>query len=76
MIALALFTKPMTLHFYSLLWLLMPLCAVVALVYKTLRTQDLSRLPMEVARLVAYMAGGLAVLGAGLWLLHTYWPFL
>lgn len=76
MIALALFTKPMTLHFYSLLWLLMPLCAVVALVYKTLRTQDLSRLPMEVARLVVYMAGGLAVLGAGLWLLHTYWPFL
>ena len=75
MIALALFTKPMVLHFHSLLWLLMPLCAVVALVYKTLRTEDLVRLPLEVARLVAYMVGGLVVLGGGLWLLHTYWPF-
>ena len=75
MTVLALFDKPMTLHFYSLLWLLMPLCVAVAVVYKTLRTEILARLPMEIARLVAYMAAGLTVLALALWMLHEYWPF-
>jgi len=75
MMILALFERPMTLHFYSLLWLLMPLCVVVAIVYKTLRTEHLSRLPGEIARLVAYMAAGLGILALGLWMLHEYWPF-
>ena len=75
MTILALFSKPMTLHFDSLLWLLMPLCIVVAVVYKTLRTEDLRRLPIQIGRLVLCMAGGLAVLGLGLWALHQYWPF-
>ena len=71
----ALFSKPMTLHFHSLLWLLMPLCIVVAVIYKTLRTEDPRRLPMEVVHLVLYMAGGLVALGVGLWVVHEYWPF-
>ena len=72
---LALFDKPMTLHFYSLLWLLMPLCVVVAIIYKTLRTRYLSQLPMAIARLVVYMSMGLALLGLTLWALHEHWPF-
>ena len=75
MTILALFDKPMTLHFYSLLWLLMPLCVVVAIVYKTIRTQYLAQLPMAITRLVVYMAVGLVVLGMTLWALHEYWPF-
>ncbi len=75
MTALALFVKPLTLHFHSLLWMLMPLCFSVALVYKTIRTNDLRRLPIEVARLVVYMAVGLVALGLVLWLIHAYWPF-
>ena len=75
MTALALFVKPMTLHFYSLLWMLMPLCLSVAIIYKTVRITDLSRLPLEVVRLVVYMAIGLVALGGVLWLIHEYWPF-
>lgn len=75
MTILALLDKPMVLHFYSLLWLLMPLCIAVAIIYKTVRTHDLSRLGWEIVRLVIYMAGGLVCLGLVLWLVHEYWPF-
>jgi len=75
MTILALFDKPMLLHFHSLLWLLMPLCLAVAVIYKTVRTQDLSRLIREVVRLVIFMAGGLVCLGLVLWLVLEYWPF-
>ena len=75
MIAFTLFKTPMLLGFDSLLWLLLPLCAAVAVTYKTVRTRDMKRLPRQIALLLAYMAGGLVALGLGLWLLHTYWPF-
>ena len=71
MIAL-LFYHPMELHSGLLLWLLLPLLAGVAVVYKTVRTQEIRRLPLET--LVAYMLGGLAALGAALWLVQQYWP--
>ena len=41
MTALALFVKPLTLHFHSLLWMLMPLCFSVALVYKTMLNEKM-----------------------------------
>ena len=75
MMVLALFDKPIVLSFYSLLWLLMPLCTAVAIIYKTVRTNDLSRLALQIVRLVICMAGGLAGLGAVLWLIGEYWPF-
>ena len=75
MTILALFDKPILMHFSSLLWLLLPLCLAVAIVYKTVRTNSLSRLAWEVARLVTYMAAGLSCLGLVLWLVHQYWPF-
>ena len=47
--------------------LLLPLLLSIALVYKTVRTQNLRRLPLETLSALAYMVCGLAVLGAVLW---------
>ena len=57
-----------------LVWLILPLCVAVAVVYKTIRVKSLRRLPWEIALLVGYMVAGLAVLAAGLWLVQEYWP--
>jgi len=74
MIAWALFYNPMTLGFYSELWLVFPLCAAVGLVYKTIRIHDLRRLPREILVLLIYMVVGLSVLATALWGIHEYWP--
>lgn len=75
MMAWKMFFEPITLSFDSLLWLLMPLCAAVAIIYKTVRTQNIRRLYLEIIVLIVYMFGGLIALGAALWLVHEYWPF-
>ena len=74
MIAWTLFYHPMTLNSRNLLWLLLPLCASVAIIYKTIRTNNLRDLPREATLLVVYMALGLVTLGAVLWLIQDYWP--
>lgn len=51
------------------IWLVLPLCAVVALVYKTVRVTRLKELPLQVLGLWAYMLMGLIVLGVVLYLL-------
>ena len=56
------------------LWLVIPLCASVAIVYKALRVPDIRQLPRAAGGLLLYMIGGLALLGAALWALHRYWP--
>ena len=74
MIAWMLFYNPMMLGYDRLLWLVIPLCAGVAIVYKTVRTQDVSRLHVEILELMAYIVVGLAALGVGLWLIEKFWP--
>jgi hypothetical protein len=74
MIAWTLFYNPIPFRSDSTLWLLLPLCAMVAAVYKTVRTHNVRRLPVEILVLVGYMAGGLVVLGGALWLIQAYWP--
>lgn len=69
-----LFYNPMVIPWDATLWLLAPLCAAVAIVYKTVRINDVRRLPLQTAILLAYMMGGLSVLGAVLWLILKYWP--
>ena len=69
-----LFVNPMPLHSDMVLWLLLPLCVSVAVVYKTVRTQDIRRLWHEILFLVIYMVAGLSALGLALWVIHTYWP--
>lgn len=65
-----LFTNPIILNGGDwTLWLVLPLCCSVAVVYKTIRTESLRRLPVEILVLIAYMTVGLATLAGGLWLL-------
>jgi len=74
MMAWTVFYNPIALPFDSLLWFLLPLCVAVAVVYKTVRTHDLRRLPLEILVLMGYMLVGLIALGGGLWLIQEYWP--
>jgi len=70
----ALFYNPITVSFNSELWLLLPLCAAVGLIYKAIRVEYLSQLLIEYVKLLAYMAFGLVALCVLLWATHTYWP--
>lgn len=70
MMPAVLFYHPMVLPQTAVLWLILPLCLSVAVVYKTLRTADLRRLPREVVGLMAYIVGGLILLGTVLWLVQ------
>ena len=74
MIAWRLFYNPITLSFYHELWLLLPLCAAVGIVYKTIRVTHLGHLARQVLFLMAYMLAGLVILAVALWLIHEYWP--
>ena len=69
-----LFYNPITLSFESELWLLLPLCAAVGLVYKTIRVESITHLFKEFVLLLLYMAFGLVVLCTLLWMIDTYWP--
>ena len=68
----AIFFHPVTLPSDSLLWLMLPLVVSVAVVYKTLRTNNLRRLPLQILGLVGYIAGGTVVLAVGLWAIQAY----
>ncbi len=75
MIAWILFYNPMPLRADGwTLWLIVPLCASVAITYKAIRTQNLRRLPLEVLGVIAYMIAGLIALGGGLWALQALIP--
>jgi hypothetical protein len=69
-----LFVNPLILPFSTTLWLLLPLCASVAIVYKAIRVDSLRRLPLQAGVLIVYMLGGLFALGASLWAIHEFWP--
>lgn len=49
--------------------LLLPLVIAIAVVYKTIKVYDLSRLPREAAVLSAQIVGFMILAAAGLWLL-------
>lgn len=69
-----LFTQPMAISTSDAFWLLLPLLIAVAIVYKTVRIPTLRGLPLKIVILVAEMLGGLAALGAALYLIQAYWP--
>ncbi|MBS3822247.1 MAG: hypothetical protein GVY16_06895 [Planctomycetes bacterium] len=66
----ALFTHPIIMPSWLVLWLILPLCLCVAVVYKTVRIQDIRRLPRSVGIMMAYIAGGLCGLAVVLWLIQ------
>lgn len=74
MIVSSLFTHPIRIHSDQHLWFVLPLCLAVAIVYKTIRTRSLRRLPLEIAVLMGYMIFGLAALAGALWLFQAYYP--
>ncbi len=65
------FLDPLPLHEHWM-WLLLPLTLVIALVYKTLKTEDLSKLPGQTLRLTVTILVFMAVAAGGL-LLITRW---
>jgi hypothetical protein len=62
------FTQPMELG-RDHIWLVLPLCAVVAVVYKTVRVRYLRDLPKQILSLWLSMAAGLAVLATAFYFL-------
>ena len=68
---MSLFVHPVEMGQDSL-WLVLPLCAAVAVVYKTVRIRDLRRLPLQILSLWGYMILGLIALGVAFWLLLEY----
>jgi len=69
-----LFVNPVIISFDATLWLLFPLCASVAIIYKTIRVDSLSSLPKQAGVLIVYMLAGLSALAAGLWAMHEFLP--
>jgi hypothetical protein len=67
-----LFVNPILIPQTAVLWMILPMCLSVAIVYKTVRTGDLRKLPREIAGLMVYMTGGLVLLGLVLWLVQTF----
>lgn len=53
-------------------WLVVPLCAVAAVVYKAIRVRRLRQLPLQLLGLWAYMAVGLTALAVVFFLLLEY----
>lgn len=70
-IAWEIFYNPMELGSHHV-WLLLPLLAICAIVYKTLRADKSSQIPRQVAVLWLYIVLGLVVLGAAFYLLLEY----
>lgn len=66
------FTNPMELSPNAALALVLPLCAAVGLVYKTIRVRYLRQLPLAVLWLWVMVVMGLAALGVVFYLLVTY----
>ena len=54
------------------LWLVLPLCAVVAVVYKAVRVQHVRQLPLQVLGLWAYILAGLTALSVAFYMLLDY----
>ena len=54
------------------IWLVLPLCMVLAVVYKTIRVKHLRQLPLQILGLWAYIFVGLVSLAVAFWLLVEY----
>ena len=65
----ALFTTAIPLHGGQRFLLMLPLCLSIAVVYKTLRCDDLRAVPVAALVLWGTIVAGLCAVGAGLWLL-------
>ena len=62
------FLDPLPIDEYWL-WLLVPLVLVVALVYKAIKTDDLTRLPRQTLALALQIVFFMALAAAALWMI-------
>jgi len=58
----------------TMLWMLLPLCLVVSIIYKTIRVTYLRRLWWQILYMFGYIVCGLIGMGIAAWLIVTYWP--
>ena len=65
-----LFTTPVTLTGLGHALLLVPLSLAIAVVYKTVRCENLREIPLASLVLCITIVGGMYAVGIGLWLLH------
>ncbi len=63
-----LFIHPLVIERFWL-WLLLPLLLVIAVVWKSLKTGNLRRLPLEIGRFFLLEVGGMAGLAIALYLI-------
>ncbi|NLF30651.1 MAG: hypothetical protein GX591_07165 [Planctomycetes bacterium] len=68
---LALFTEPMMMP-SGTWWGVIPASIVVAIVYKTVRSENVRRLPLEILRAAAYILAGEAALLVVGWFVLDY----
>ncbi|MCD4699281.1 MAG: hypothetical protein K8R91_01745 [Phycisphaerae bacterium] len=54
------------------IWLVIPLCMVLAVVYKTIRVHNLRQLIRQILGLWAYIFVGLTALAVAFWILVEY----
>ena len=66
-----LFKHPMVFSSKTL-WMVVPLCIAVAIVYKTIRTERLKRLPLEIVALCALILAGIGALMIAGWAFAKY----
>jgi hypothetical protein len=53
-------------------WLILPLCASVALVYKAIHVENMRRVPLEALQTTLWIAAGMVGVAAGLWLIVEF----
>ena len=57
-----------------MLWMLLPLCLVVSIIYKTVRIHSLRLLWWQILYMFGYIVCVLVAMGIAAWLIVTYWP--
>jgi len=69
----AIFTTPLLTSSITAMWMVIPLCLSVSIVYRTIRTEDIRKLPVQIPKLALYIIIAFAVLCAALLLIqHTF----
>lgn len=66
---IAVLTTPVNLLGWQRMLLLIPLCASISIVYKTIRYDDLRQVPAAAAVLCITIVAGMYAVGVGAWLL-------
>lgn len=68
----ALFDRPIPGIWNAWPWLILPLCASVALVYKSMHIEDMRRVPLEALQTMLWIAAGMTGVAAALWLVVEF----